>query len=140
MGAARMSKPAIHGRDHRPGGADPIPNFGDFRLVWGAVLNDAGIIDAGSGDWTIAWEDDDTTSPGLNFYTITFDVAFAGDDPVVLLTGNNDTFTGGDPGAYTATLLRRANDHIVVYTHNIDDPDSLSTQDAGFDFAVIGAA
>lgn len=118
---------------NRPGSS------GAFRLVWGALFNDAGIIDAGSGDWTAEWNDADLSSPGLNLYTIRFSTPFSGDDPVVLLTGNNNNPPGAD-GGYTVTLLRRANDHIVVVTYNVDDPDAFSNQDGGFDFAIIGAA
>lgn len=101
-------------------------------MVWGAIYNDANIIE-GTG-FSVVWADG-TASPNENFYTITFDDAFT-NPPVVLVSGNNNN-PADEYGRYTVTLRRRFADYIVVMTNDVDDPDSLTTQDGGFDFLAI---
>lgn len=49
-------KPVMHGRDHRPGGMDPIPNFGSTWALYG-----------GNGGSTVTISD--TTSIGIDWWT-----------------------------------------------------------------------
>ena len=59
-------KPPMHGRDHCPGGADPIPCFGAyFRGIWDHTIDDLtgtsrdvdwGPLEFGVGPFTPGWE------------------------------------------------------------------------------------
>lgn len=127
----RQAKPIIHGRDHRPGGPDPIPFFGGSgpRIVFGCVYNDGGTDDVGSGDWSASWD-------SANGYTITVDPAFSGAIKVVLATPSNNNPPSGDP-PQPYFVVANANvallDTFYIYTYDmIGEP-----VDGGFAFAAI---
>lgn len=122
-----------HGRDHRPGGVDPIriADFGVPRMISGGLYNDATIL-AGAG-FTATWDKDGGAPSSSNYYTITFDTPFD-NPPIVQLTANNNNSPGTD-GAYDISLdpSGRHADRIVVFVTNFDG----TTGDGGFDFLCI---
>lgn len=71
-----------------------------------------------------------------NVYTIMFLVPFTNPPIVPGLAANNDNPPDVD-GRYTVSLMHRHAGYIVVLTVNVDDPDSLSPQDGGFDFLAM---
>jgi hypothetical protein len=118
----------MHGRDHRPGGTDPIPGLP--RLLWGKVFNDAAIEDPGSGGWTVA-------STGTGLYTVTFDPPFASVPTVVFgATNNNAAGSITNPAAY---FVEQATDgvdvdHVDVCTFGLDG----TAGDGSFSFIAVG--
>ena len=112
-----MSKPAIHGRDHRPGGADPIPNFGwQFDVFniggWGYVQTDECLdVDttpdpmAIGGMWGLVFADN--SGCGAAFGSDTGDVLIksrtgqtqiqSGSSPLTVIV-NGQTFSFKDDG------------------------------------------
>jgi hypothetical protein len=101
---------------------------GGKRIVYGAIYNDASVIDPGSGDWTVVLA-------STNEFTITFDPPFT-TLPTVVATPNNNNATGdGFPKGYFTGHTERASDHVVIRTWHTD-----GTVDAGgFDFIAIAA-
>lgn len=101
--------------------------------LWGALYNDANVIDPGSGGWTAEWNDEDSSSPSSNIYTIRFDTPFSS-LPTVLLTANNNNPVGS-VGLYGVSLKDRDSGGawITVYTFDFDGTAS----DGGFDFLAI---
>lgn len=99
---------------------------GIARMAWGAIYNDANIIEAGSGDWTVGQVG--------NVYTITFTTAFPS-PPIATITpnNNNSASAGGGDVAYFAELSARAVGSIEVKTWRLDG----TADDGGFDFIAI---
>lgn len=123
-----------HGRDHRRGGSDPIPNIGGGPYtVRGAVYNDANIIE-GTG-FTAEWNDEDLSHAYENLITIRFDTAFADPGPVVALTPNNNNPADVE-GEYVVTLKTRDTAFIVVEGKELDGTPNIG----GFDFIAMEAA
>lgn len=60
-----MTKPVLHGRDHAPGGADPIPGLGSQYVLVDGIVAASGDIIRGTG-FTVELSD-------TNLFTITFD-------------------------------------------------------------------
>ena len=107
---------------------EAVPQRDIPAIVYGAIYNDGGIIEAGSGDWSVDWD-------AVNGYTITFDTPF-GDGPIVCLTANNNLAAGpGGDYAYFVELSSRDVASIVVLTFDIDS----NPEDGGFDFIAVGA-
>lgn len=118
-----------HGRDHRPGGSDPIPGLVvPPRLVYGCVFNDGGVDDVGSGDWEVVWD-------GVNKYTFTVSPSFNAAINNVVATGTNNTSPDNVLGAYFVIVDKTASDVnlFIVYTFDVTgDPDS-----GGFAFVAV---
>src|ERR1051326_3158448 len=94
------AKLLYHGRSHAAGGSDPIPGIGNIhRVVYGAVLNDGGTVDAGSGDWSVEWSQSGSGAPGYpapNIYTFTVPPAFSSTIANVLVQADYNGH-GNDP-------------------------------------------
>lgn len=124
--------PTRHADQHLPAGSDPIPGLFEVgRVVYGAVLNDGNTLDDGSADWTCTWD---------SGHTYTIDISPPLDGPPVAygLTPNNNNPPETD-GRYIVSILDRESDgsQVTVITQDADDPDSLTPQDGGFDFAFV---
>ncbi len=131
---AKSEYPARHGDQHLADGSDPIPGLlAGMRFMWGAIDDDATIIDSGSGDWTAEWADQDGSSPFLNIYTIRFSPAF--DEAPVAVAIVNDEGTSPVLEAAVGQVSVTA-DYVVLMTLQFDG----TVGNYGFNFHVIGAA
>lgn len=62
-------KPALHGRDHLPGGTDPIPGLNDNAPWARRILTSNEDIASGTNDELIIWDADDINDP--DYFTAT---------------------------------------------------------------------
>ena len=119
-----------HGRRHAPDGSDPI--IGGPRIVRGDIAESTtsgpdsdGILDPGSGDWTVTGDD------GAH-WTVTFDPPFSF-RPTVVASENESTTV--PPSFIQVTGV--AVDSFTVTTY---DSSGSESNDIGFGFHAIGIA
>ena len=120
-----------HGRRHGPNGSDPIP--GIYRIVYGQVANSTtggpnsdGILDPGSGDWTVTGDDSGN-------WTVTFGTSFS-EIPTVVASENQDTT---NPPSFIQVTGVSASDFTIQTWQGQGDPPILSN-DIGYNFHAVG--
>jgi hypothetical protein len=97
MPAPRNPMPTKHGRDHRPGGADPIPGIHSARMPW--IFLDTDI----TGVTVNAGADDPITHDGL--FTAPFNRGGTLDEDVFGFSGSSTTVDIKQGGLYLCQAL-----------------------------------
>lgn len=126
-----------HGRDHRPGGSDPIPSVTGFRIVHGRIYDDGSTLWEGSGDWSATF-----TLDGIE---VVIDPPFE-DGYDITITPNDNT--DSIPSPPQLVLLSGLSMSGFVMGQQIDletfrvvfwDLDGNAMQNrCGFDFQAVG--